>query len=257
MKEFSFPAGDAPKISIRLPAGEVRVVEGPADTVVVQLEGRSSTVDRFVVETRGDEIVVEPERSSKGRWTSVDITVRLGVPAEVRARLAAADFRARVPLLSAHVESASGDVDLGDVSADVIVRSASGDIRVGDIGGDLDVSSASGDLRAETIAGSSTLKTMSGDVLIADARGEVIAKSVSGEVAVTRFDGPWFDGKTMSGDVSIGVVAGRRFDVSFQSLSGDVRTEFPVGQGGEGTAARLTVKTMSGDITVQGAPDRA
>jgi DUF4097 and DUF4098 domain-containing protein YvlB len=255
MKEFSFPAGDAPKISIRLPAGEVRVVDGAADTAVVQLEGRSSTVDRFIVEIRGDEIVIEPERSSKGRWTSVDVTVRCGVPAEIRARLAAADFRAGVPLRSAHIESASGDVDLGNVSGDVIVRSASGDIKVGDVGGDLDVSSASGDLRAEVITGSSSLKTMSGDMQIADARGEVIAKSVSGDVAVNRFDGAWLDGKTMSGDVSIGVVAGRKFEVSFQSLSGDVRTDFPVSQGGGdgGAAARLTVKTVSGDITVQGA----
>jgi len=255
MKDFSFPIEGTPKISLRLPAGEARIVEGEAGTVIVQLQGKSSTVDRFVVEARGDEIVIEPERGGGGRWTSVDVTIRCGAPPDARARLAAADFRADRSLASAHIESASGDVDLQDVSGDATVRSASGDIRLRAVGGDLEVASASGDLRAESVDGLSTLKTMSGDVYIADAGGEVTAKSVSGEISVPRFHGSWFDAKTMSGDVTIGVVPGRKFEVSFQTLSGDVRTDFPVGQG-EGASARLAVKTVSGDINVQGAPER-
>lgn len=256
MNEYSFPVEGTPKIFVRLPAGEVRLVDGPEGTVTVRLEGTASTLDRFLVEARGDEIVIEPSRTGKGRWTSVDVIVQSGTPAEVRARLASADLLARIPLQSVHVETASGEVSIGDVAGSVLVRSASGDIRVGDVGGDLEVASASGDVRAESTAGLSTLKTMSGDVVISDAGGEVTAKSVSGDVSIGRFHGSWFDGKTMSGDVTIGVVSGRRFEVSFQSLSGEVRTDFPVGQG-DGGSSRLTVKTVSGDITVQGAPERS
>ena len=255
MKEFSFPVEGTPKVLMRLPAGEVRIADGDPGSMVVRLEGSASTLDRFVVESRGDEIVIEPSRSGRGRWSSVDVTIVCGTPLEVRARLASADLIARVPLRSAHVETASGEVVLGDVSGSVVVRSASGDIRVGEVGGDLEVASASGDLRAESTAGLSTLKTMSGDVFITAAGGEVTAKSVSGEISVTKFDGSWFDAKTMSGDVVIGVVSGRKFEVSFQTLSGDVRTDFPVGQG-DGGSSRLAVKTVSGDITVQGAPKR-
>lgn len=255
MKEFNFPIEGTPRISLRLPAGEARIVDGEAGTVVVQLQGKSSTVDRFVVEARGNEVVIEPERGSGGRWTSVDVIIRCGAAPEARARLAAADFRADRSLAAAHVETASGDVELQDVSGDVTVKSASGDIRVGEVGGGLEVASASGDIRAESVGGLSTLKTMSGDVFIADAGGEVTAKSVSGDISIPRFGGTWFDAKTMSGDVTIGVVPGRKFEVSFQTLSGDVRTDFPVGEA-EGASARLAVKTVSGDINVQGAPER-
>ncbi|HSM02534.1 MAG TPA: DUF4097 family beta strand repeat-containing protein [Acidimicrobiia bacterium] len=255
MKEFTFPVEGTPQISLRLPTGDARIVDGDSGTVVVQLQGRSSTLDRFVVEARGNEIVIEPERGGGGRWTSVDVTIRCGVPLDARARLAAADFRADRSLASAHIETASGDVELHDVSGDVTVRSASGDVRVGAVGGGLELASASGDLRAESVGGVSTVKTMSGDVLIAEAGGEVNAKSVSGEISVPRFHGSWFDAKTMSGDVTIGVAPGRKFEVSFQTLSGDVRTDFPVGQG-DGASARLSVKTVSGDINVQGAPER-
>lgn len=232
------------------------MLQGEPGDVVIQLDGRPATIDRFIVEDRGGEIVIEPERSSRGRWSSVEVTIWCFEPVQFRGRLVAADFTSAVDLASVHIESASGDIHCGDVDGDVTVRSASGDIKVGVVRGDLEVAAASGDVKVLQTVGSASVKTASGDIKVGSADGEFMVKSASGAIVVTRFDGPWFDAKSLSGDVNIGVLAGRRFDVTFKTLSGEVHTDFPVGQGGDTAPARLTITTISGDINVQGAPAR-
>ncbi len=255
MREHTFPTTGTPQVSFRLPLGTARIVPGGPNEVAVTLHGRESSIERFRVEAHGDEIVVEPEHSGSMRWSPVELTIRIGEPADVRGRLTSADLVVETTLASLHAESASGDIAVQDVTGDVTTRSASGDIRVGAVGGRLDAAAASGDVRAEGAAGGASVKCASGDVHLVDAGAEVSVKTASGDVSVGRFDGTWIDVKSMSGDVTIGVVAGRRFEVSFQSLSGSVRTEFPVasGSGADGTVGRISVKTVSGDISVQGA----
>lgn len=253
MREHSFPIIGTPRVSFRLPLGDARIVDGVPGEVSVVLDGRDATVGRFIVEVRGGEVVIEPERSSPIRWSSVDLTIRIGEPADVRARLTSADLTTATTLAAFHVESASGDLAIGDVLADATIHSASGDLRLGRVAGRLDAAVASGDVRAEAVAGGASLKSASGDVYLGDASGEVIVRTASGDVTVARFDGSWLDVKSLSGDVTVGVVPGRRLEVSFQTLSGDVRTDFPVSSGGEGGTGRLALKTVSGDIVVQGA----
>jgi len=253
MREQRFPMTGTPRVSFRLPLGEARVVEGAAGEVSVVLDGRESAVGRFIVEMRGDELVIEPDRTSAIRWSSVDLTIRLGEPGDIRARLTSADLKATIDLRSVHVESASGDIVIGDVLADVTIHSASGDVRLGKVGGRLDAAAASGDVHSDTVAGGASVKSASGDILLGEASGDVVIKSASGDVSVSRFDGSWLDVKSLSGDVTIGVTPGRRFEVEFQTLSGDVRTDFPVSSGGDGGTGRLNLKTVSGDIVVKGA----
>lgn len=252
MREERYPVVGTPRVSVRLPLGGARVVEGTPGEITVVLEGREPTIERFIVEMRGDELVVEPERSAAIRWSAVDLTIRIGEPGEIRARLTSADLKSTTPLASLHVESASGDVTAGDILGDATIHSASGEVRLGRVGGRLDTAAASGDIHAEAAAGGASIKSASGDVHLGEGLGEVIVKSASGDVTVGRFDGSWLDVKSLSGDVTVGVTSGRRFEVSFQTLSGEVRTDFPVASGGDGATARLTVKTVSGDIVIQG-----
>lgn len=253
-REHRYAVAGTPRVSVRMPVGGVRVVEGPEGEVVVRLDGRESAVSRFIVEQRGHDVIVEPERSSIGWRSTVDVTIQVGSPAEIEARLTAADMVASVPLASLRVETASGDLAAGDVTGDVSIRSASGDVRLGDVSGRLDVASASGDVRAGRVDDAVSAKTASGDVHLEAAAGDLIVKSASGDVTVGTYTGSWLDIKTMSGDAIIGVTSGRRFDVSFQTLSGDVRTDFPVREGApDGSSARLAVKTVSGDIKIHGA----
>jgi DUF4097 and DUF4098 domain-containing protein YvlB len=253
MREEKFAVAGTPRVFFRLPLGSARIVAGDSGEVVVTLDGRDSTISRFVVEVRGDEVVVEPERTSAIRWSAVDLTIRIGRPGEIRARLTSADLNVDMPVETLQVDSASGDITAADVAGSATIHSASGDIRVGQVGGRLDVAAASGDIRIASAAGGGSVKSASGDVRLGVASGETIVKSASGDVTVTSFDGSWLDVKSLSGDVTVGVVPGRRLEVSFQTLSGDVRTDFPVSSGADGGSGRLTLKTVSGDIVVQGA----
>ena len=249
-----FEISGTPRIFLRLPAGAARVVAGEEAVVEVRMSGREATLERFLVEERGGRIVIEPEGGRIGRWAGVDVELRLGTGADVHTRLTSGDVSVNTEIATLVVESASGDVAVGAVSGDVKIKTASGDIKVGSVGGRLDVAAASGDVRV----GSSqdvVVKTASGDIDIGEVAGSMVAHSASGDIEVERFTGDLFQAKTLSGDVRLGLTAGRSFAVEFQSLSGDIHTRYPVDSGGPGTGttARLAVTTMSGDIVVRDA----
>jgi DUF4097 and DUF4098 domain-containing protein YvlB len=249
-----FEISGTPRIFLRLPAGAARVVAGEEAVVEVRMSGREATLERFLVEERGGRIVIEPEGGRIGRWAGVDVELRLGTGADVHTRLTSGDVTVTTEIAALVVESGSGDVAVGAVSGDVKIKTASGDIKIDSVGGRLDVAAASGDVRV----GSSqdvVAKTASGDIDIGEVAGSMVAHSASGDIEVERFTGDLFQAKTLSGDVRLGLTAGRSFAVEFQSLSGDIRTRYPVDSGGPGTgtAARLAVTTMSGDIVVRDA----
>lgn len=258
MKTFHFSVTGTPRLDLRLPLGDLRIVAGAPGVVDISLDGRDSAVARVIVEQRGDVIHLEPERHAPIgiRWSSVDVVVAIGEPADVHARLTSGDLTISTDLVSLAVESASGELVAGTVRRDATVRSASGDVRLGEVAGRLDVAIASGDLRAEVV-GSAEVKSASGDIAVREVQGDMVVRSASGNITVGRFGGDRLDAKSMSGDVTFGVPSGRRYDVSFSTISGEVRTDFPVqGMTESGAPARLEVKTVSGDIRVRGVEPR-
>lgn len=253
MKTFHFDVTGAPRLDLRLPVGNLRIVPGTGGGVDITLDGRDAAVSRMLVEQRGDVIHLEPDRTHGIRWSSVDVVVAVGEAPQVHARLTSGDLTVSTNLGSLAAETASGEIVAGLVSGDATIRSASGDVRLGDVAGRLDVAVASGDLRAEVV-GAADLKSASGDIVVREVQRDASIRTASGDITVARFTGERFDAKSMSGDVTVGVPPGRRCEVAFSTISGDVRTDFPVGAAQEGVpSARLEVKTVSGDIRVKGA----
>lgn len=252
MSEHRFDVAGIPRLVLRVPLGNIRIRHGESGQVVVRLEGSQSAVDRFRVERRGDAIHIEPEQTSGMRWSRLDVSVEIGEAADVHARITSADFAASTPLDRLVVETASGDIQVDEVIGDAQVRAASGDIRIREVGGSLEVASASGDIRVEKAA-SVSIKSASGDVTVDDIAGDVSVRSASGDVRLGKCGGSRIDVKSMAGDVAVGLLPGRRYEVALSSLSGDIRTEFPVQSDGDGGAAHLEIKTVAGDISVSAA----
>jgi DUF4097 and DUF4098 domain-containing protein YvlB len=254
-RTIEFDIEGTPILSLRLPAGNTRIVAGEPGRVVIRLVGSERDLSRYVVERRGDTIVVEPERTgSFGRWSSVDLVVEAGEAPEIGLRSGSGGLTATTPLASLTVDTATGDMNVPEVLGSLTMKSASGDLRAGVVGEWLEFTGASGDVRVDR-AGHVRVRLAAGDLSAREVLGSVTVKSASGDVSVGTFRGDSFDVKTLSGDVLVGLTAGRHFDVSFQTLSGDVRTEFPV-SGGEdvgGAPARLSITSMSGDIRVRSA----
>ena len=250
-----FEISGSPRLVLRVPAGEVRVVPGPSGEVVVRCRG-SEHESRISIEGRGDTITVEPERIGWGRWASVDLEIAVGAPPEVRARLASANLVVDTAARSLDASSASGSVTAGVVEGPVTARLASGDLVVSSVGGRFDVATASGDVRVGAVGGAIDVKAASGDVSLGVVAGDASLRTASGDVTVSRFEGSRFDAKTISGGVRVGVPSGRRYSVSLQSLSGEVHTDFPVSGEDGAPAARLAVGSISGDIRISAAGER-
>lgn len=251
IETFQFPG--TPRVSVRLPTGDTSVVAGAPGTVVVRLSGSEREVGRFVVERRGDTVIVEPERAGAlGRWTSVRLVIESGEPVDLSLRSATGEFSAAVALAGLRLDTASGDVEAAEIRGDAVVKSASGDIRIGEVNGRLEVVAASGDVQVGSVAGEVRVKTASGDFAARNVAGDATVKSASGEVEIGVFSGDHLDVKTLTGDVAVGLTGGRRFDVSLQTVSGEVKTDFPIsGESGASAAARLSITSVSGDIVIR------
>ena len=247
-----FEIAGPPRLMVRLPAGELRVVAGAPGEVVVRARGGEPDIARLSITCRGDTVEVEAERFGWGRWATANVEIAVGAAPEVRARLASGGLVLATAVREVDLSSASGDAAAGVVEGRLLARLASGDL-VAEAVGSLDVVSASGDVRVGKVRGEGAVKTASGDVGLGAVAGDLTVRTASGDVRVGRWDGGRLDAKTVSGTVRLGVPAGRRYAVSLQSLSGAVSTDFPVSDGAEGVTARLQVTTISGDIRITGA----
>jgi hypothetical protein len=249
---------------------------GPGGSVVVAVEaddvrvrGVDGTVVRLVAPAT-DHPVIEVA-AGPGRYA-----VRLGQP--IRARVFGFRLGSRgifgleagggtleleVPRdARLEISATSGDVSVRDVSGSVAVRTLSGDVSIRGGGGDLRMEATSGNLRAVTEAPIAvTVRTISGDVEIDSPRTERTGiTTVSGDVEIASTFAPGGDHvvTTTSGDVELAVQGGVTIDA--RTVSGDVDCAHPDLRGGKGRrdplvigdgAARLAVRTLSGDIEVR------
>jgi Toastrack DUF4097 len=128
------------------------------------------------------------------------------------------------------------------------------------------ITTASGDISVNGIRGQVRVATASGDVEVKDVAGEVSAKSASGDVDVeiSSLEGTG-DMKfaSASGDVSVRLPASLDADVRLSTISGTVKTDFPIEvrqpRYGPGSSARgrlgggtrnLQITSASGDVSL-------
>ncbi|HEX2188686.1 MAG TPA: DUF4097 family beta strand repeat-containing protein [Longimicrobiaceae bacterium] len=145
------------------------------------------------------------------------------------------------------------NVEDNDVSVDFTVRVPAG-VR-------LAARNVSGDVHAEGLRGRVDARSVSGDVRISTSDyGE--ASTVSGEIFASLGNGRWsgeLDFRTVSGDVTLELPARTSTEVRIETMSGEIRSDFPLdverrqmrrrvrGTLGEG-GRELYVTTLSGDV---------
>jgi len=147
------------------------------------------------------------------------------------------------------------------------VTSVSGDVEVSGVTGKIAAKSVSGDVVVRKATGSVEAKSTSGDVRVSEINGSVNAASVSGDVEVLISNlgsGQDMDFTSISGDVHVRLPAGLDAEVKMTTMSGSLRTDFPLttekdrfspgrrasGRIGAGTH-RLKLSSISGDVSLQ------
>jgi DUF4097 and DUF4098 domain-containing protein YvlB len=239
------------------------------------------TVSNPPIEQRGDTIRIGKEMSrihnvsitytiQVPRDTEVDATVASGaqtirgVRGPVKVQAASGSIRVEQVERDAQLSTASGSISATDIGSEVRVKSATGSVTVTNTRGDVIVDALTGVIRVSRPGGRIEAKTASGDVDIQGAVSDVKANAASGRVSVQGNPGAdsYWELKTMSGTVQLGVPASANLHLSAEATSGEIRTDIPIvieeqgkhslrahmGNGG----GRVDMHTVSGEIRVNG-----
>jgi DUF4097 and DUF4098 domain-containing protein YvlB len=169
------------------------------------------------------------------------------------------------------VRSGSGDVELEDVEAELVVETGSGDVHADRVAGDLRVKSGSGDVAVDRIDGTATISTGSGDVMVEtagdslqvksgsgdlqvrEALNDVALSTASGDLLIDRMHRGQLAAKNVSGDIRVGIPAGIPVWTDITSMTGSVRSNLEgAGEPEEGQDyIELRAKTVSGDVYLE------
>lgn len=266
---YEFPRAAPVTVALRAHSGSVTVVAEPRDTIEVEIDpvtDNDSSRDaaaRTRVALEDDTLVIEVPGTDGWRWRrgpKLRITARVPAGSALTGRSASADVRVDGVVAQVQLDVASADVSLAQATGDVRLDTASGDLRAGRIGGSLHVDSASGDLRLGDVDGDVTVKTASGDVRVDGIGGALRASTASGDLTVGSLRQGSSDVRTASGDVQIGIAAGAGVWLDLSTAAGRATSDLtPAGDSlpAEPTGSiELRVNTASGDIHVHRATER-
>jgi hypothetical protein len=252
------------------PGGEVTIAVEADD---VRVRGVDGTEARVVAPADGTgiETVGEPGRFSvrtsrhvgieKATYVGIQIGSRgFGMPLRLRV---SGTIEVEVPRdARVIVSSTAGDVAVRDVLGGATVRTTSGDVSLKRVAGSVTAEAASGDVHVtagEPVA--LEVRAVSGDVEARAPRFERVAiETVSGDVELAGAFAPRVSHavSTTSGDVELAPVGG--LTLAVRTVSGSVECSHPDRREGDGRklplvigdgAARLSVRTMSGDVDVR------
>ena len=213
-----------------------------------------------------------------------------------RNRMGESEFRLQLPAGTKVIaRSISGDVTVTGMKAAVEARSVSGSILVQDAADRITLETVSGDVVASGLTGPVRAQSVSGDVKLLGITGDVDAESVSGEISLRDAKSGNVRAESVSGSIEYRGTIDKAGRYEFKSHSGDVDMVMPEGVGASftvstfsgtvdsqipmtlqpsdemrgggrrsksmefsvgGGGARVTVRTFSGDITIEKAGAR-
>lgn len=128
---------------------------------------------------------------------------------------------------SIYVNTASGDIKLANLKGEIKLNSASGDVKLNTINALLKLNTASGDINAENLKGKIKMNTASGDININKANAVLKLNSASGEIeAMDIMVGGQSTFNTASGDVEVNLAKSTTHDLTLSSASGDVTLNY-------------------------------
>ena len=207
-----------------------------------------------------------PEGHHKNLNVSVNYELMIPAKGSLAASTVSGDVKVEKIGGTLKAATVSGDVTVNGAAKGVDARTVSGDVTVSDVVGDAYLNTVSGDVKADRIAGSIEAETISGEAELMDvsqARALTI-KVLSGNinyVGKLNKDGR-YTFKSHSGDVNVTIPADSAFDLSSETFSGDITTDFKVAVSGRiskkelngtvnGGGAELNLKSFSGDIKLK------
>lgn len=234
----TYRLGPGGVVNVHSVSGNVKVTGYDGDAVIVTgfKEGRGDTDVRLVTiedNSTSNRVEVRDRYPERCRNCNVSVRFEVKVPRQIALRYDG-------------FGSVSGDVEVTGVVGELKAKSVSGSVVVNSVVGPVNASSVSGNVEVGEVAGTVSAKSVSGNVKV-----EIVRLDNSGNM----------DFSSVSGNVSVNVPGSLDAEVEMSSMSGDIRTDFPIqiekaefgpqrsarGRVGNG-ARRLKMSSVSGNI---------
>lgn len=248
-------------LSARNPNGDVTIrATDRTDVLVTHVtHGLPEDVDDdglVTVEAHGNRIDVQVDPHAVGGWGGVDVDLDAVIGQITRAfRWGGSSSSPKLGKFRFPGHGVWCDLAIEvprTMTGRVEATTASGDIRIEEVSAELALHTSSGDMRAVGTAGSLKLETASGDMTVEGARGWLRAQSASGDVRVFESALDGFHVQTASGDLAVDAALLGDADSRVQTASGDVRLTLRQHvAAGQEPAAALAFHTVSGDANVR------
>jgi len=234
----TYQLGPGGHINIRGVSGNITVAgyDGGAVVVTAVREGRD--LDKVSVEdlSAGDRIELRAKYPEQCNNCDATLHFQLQVPRSIKYNFD-------------KLSTASGNIEISAVTGVITAKSASGNVSLRDVSGEVNASSASGNVKVRNTAGVVNARSASGNV----------------EVEISQLEGSGnMEFSSASGDVSVKAPASLDADIEMSSLSGALKTDFPIQvqerQYGPGRTARgkvgsglrtIKVKSVSGNVSLE------
>lgn len=181
--------------------------------------------------------------------------IRITAPrnSSVRARTESADVGITGSIDRLEVKSASGNVNVSEVTGRAVIQTASGDVTLPQVRGDLDLRVVSGNAEIGAVGGRAVIASTSGDVRLDTAAADVDIRTVSGAVEVRDVRTGSTEVSGISGNVWIGVHPGSAAHIDLNTMTGKAASDFDVADQLDGASLTIKAKTVSGDIRLRSA----
>ncbi len=188
-----------------------------------------------------------------GRGGSVVVDIELPSRSRLEVSSVSAQVRAEGDFGDCRFATVSGDATVESVTGNIKADSASGGVAVEAVVGGAVMSTASGDASLGELTGDVKFRAASGSLSVKRLRGTVNAQTSSGDVTVTAATTGGVAVQTGSGGVEVGVAEGTAARLDLRTHSGEVRNSLRPTDGPEDGDDTLTVdvRTGSGDVCVQ------
>ena len=225
-------------VSVRNISGDVIVTgyDGQAIIVTGIKSGRDRDKVSFDDRTTGNAVDVRVDYPDRCENCHVDVRFEVKVPRNISFKFNS-------------FSSVSGNVTVTGVTGELSARTVSGETTVNNVNGSVNASSVSGDVHVGKVEGTVSAKSTSGSV-------EVEIVSLEGGAGSMEF-------ASVSGDVSVKLPGNLDAEVKLSSLSGHLKTDFPLtieeskygtgrkaaGRVGNGSR-NLKISTVSGDVSL-------
>ncbi|MBL4942626.1 MAG: DUF4097 family beta strand repeat protein [Colwellia sp.] len=214
-------------VSIENLAGEVIIIGWDKDIVTVKGE-LDDKAEKLVFEQVGNTINIKVELPHRGSWNSKGSELTIHMPATLRMNF----------------EGVSSDVDIENLTSNVIVKTVSGDIEARKLTENIELSSVSGSIKTQALQGKITLATVSGDINDKNSQGRLKLQAVSGEINSATSANEVFVSNvsgntelslakvdelrvsTVSGDTEVSLFLQNNGIVKASSVSGSVELDF-------------------------------